>query len=785
MDKKSYIKLEFDKILNMLSESAVIEPNKKKALLLEPLEDINAIRTALDEVNDAQALIIKRGNPPIYSIRDIVAHIKRLNVNGMLHTNELLDVCRLLKTARLLKDYSSEDDELSNYFDDLIILRGLEEEISSKIMSEDEIADNASIKLYSIRKKINASNSKIKEILNKFVASPNYQKYLQENIVTMRGDRYVLPVKIEHKGDIPGIVHDTSASGSTVFIEPMAVVEANNALKELFNEEAKEIEKILYDLSSLCTLHSDEIYNNYKLICEIDFIFAKAKLSVIMKGTKPVVNERGFVNLKKARHPLIDKTKVVPIDIMLGGDYDSLIVTGPNTGGKTVSLKTVGLLCLMGLSGLMIPAADKSEIALFSDIFADIGDEQSISQSLSTFSSHMVNIVNILKNVKYNSLVLFDELGAGTDPVEGASLAIGIIEKLRETGVKVMATTHYSELKLYAISTKGVQNASCEFDVETLRPTYKILIGMPGKSNAFAISKRLGLSDEILDKAKEQLEEDSIKFEDVLSEIEKNRQLLKKEREQTEKFKKEAEELREKLISQKEKSEEKYSEIINKANIEAKEILDEAKEEAQTLIRELRELRKEDSQREFDRKTSKANERISQKIKQRSSQIVNTNNKSLKPVNPKTLLKGTSVKLIDHDQSATVIELPDKDGNLVVMAGILKIRTNVSNLCLDEQEIKREPTYASYKKQELKNKTMSTELDIRGTTVTEGVMEAEKYIDDAVMLKLEKISVIHGKGTGVLRAAIHTMLKKHPQVKSFRLGTFGEGETGVTIVELK
>lgn len=785
MDKKSYIKLEFDKILGMLSESAIIEPNKKKALLLEPMTDISEINTALNEVNDAQALIIKRGNPPIYSIKDVLAHIKRLNIGAMLHTNELLDIARLLKTVRLLKEYSSEDNELSSYFDDLIILRGVEEEISTKILSEDEIADNASIKLYSIRKKINGANAKIKEILNKLVASPTYQKYLQENIVTMRGDRYVLPVKIEHKGDIPGIVHDTSSSGSTVFIEPMAVVEANNALKELFIEEEKEIERILFDLTSLCSLHTEEIQNNYEIVCDLDFIFAKAKLSVMMKGTKPVVNERGFINLKKARHPLIDKTKVVPIDIILGNDYDSLIVTGPNTGGKTVSLKTVGLLCLMGLSGLMIPAADKSEISLFSDIFADIGDEQSISQSLSTFSSHMVNIVNILNNVKYNSLVLFDELGAGTDPVEGASLAIGIIEKLREMGVKVMATTHYSELKLYAISTKGVQNASCEFDVETLRPTYKILIGMPGKSNAFAISKRLGLSDEILDKAKEQLEEDSIKFEDVLSEIEKNRQMLKKEREQTLKFKNEAEELRAKLVAQKEKSEEKYSEIINKANLEAKEILTEAKEEAQALIKELRSLRKEESQREFDRKTSKANERISQKIKQRSSKIINTSASANKPVNPKELLKGTSVRLIDHDQPATVVELPDKDGNVVVMAGILKIKTNVSNLTLDEQEIKKETTYVSYKKQELKNKSMSTELDIRGTTVTDGVMEAEKYIDDAVMLRLEKISIIHGKGTGVLRAAIHQMLKKHPQVKSFRLGTFGEGETGVTIVELK
>lgn len=784
MDKKSYIKLEFDKIREKLSSLCVIEPNKNKALLLEPFSDTEDLNYSLNEVNDAVSLVIRRGNPPFYSIRDVIAHIKRLDISATLSTKELLDIGKLLKTVRLLKDYASEDRELYIYFDNLIVLRGLEEEISTKILGEDEIADNASIKLYAIRKKINATHNKIKEALNNIITSPTYQKYLQDPVVTMRGDRFCLPVKIEHKGDIKGIVHDTSSSGSTVFVEPMAVVEINNSLKEMFLEEEKEIERILFDLTSLCSLNREQILNNYNIVCDLDFIFAKAKLGVAMKGTRPLVNERGYINLKKARHPLIEQSKVVPIDVMLGGQFDSLIVTGPNTGGKTVSLKTVGLLTLMGISGLMIPAGDKSEIALFSDIFADIGDEQSIAQSLSTFSSHMVNIVNIINNVKYNSLVLFDELGAGTDPVEGASLAIGIIESLRQKGVKVMATTHYSELKLYALSTKGVMNASCEFDVETLRPTYKLIIGTPGKSNAFAISKRLGLPDEILEKSKEQLKDENIKFEDVLSEIEKTRHALKKERELANKFKFEAEELRQKLIEQKEKSEEKYAKIIEKANEEAREILSDAKEEAAELIKELRNLRKEESQREFDRKTTKANERISKKIKERT--VSTSNNKNgLKPVNPKALLKGTSVKLIDHDQSATVVELPDKDGNLVVMAGILKIRTHVSNVALDEAEIKKETTYTTFKKAELKNKTITTELDIRGTTVVDGVMDAEKYIDDAVMLKLEKISIIHGKGTGVLRAAIHGMLKKHPNVKAFRLGLFGEGEDGVTIVELK
>ena len=579
MDRKSYIKLEFDKIREKLSSLCVIDVNKKKALLLEPFSEIDDLNYALNEVNDAYSVIMKRGNPPFYNIKDVNSHIKRLDISATFNTRELLDIGKLLKTVRLLKDYASEDRELGIYFDSLIILRGLEEEINSKILSEDEIADNASIKLYSIRKKITATHNKIKEVLNKFIPSPNYQKFLQDPVVTMRGDRFVLPVKIEHKSDIPGIVHDTSSSGSTVFIEPMAVVEINNSLKEMFNEEEKEIEKILFDLTSMCSLNREQILNNYNTVCELDFIFAKAKMAVDLKSTRPIVNERGYINLKKARHPLIDKTKVVAIDVMLGGQFDSLIVTGPNTGGKTVSLKTVGLLTLMGLSGLLIPAADKSEISMFSDIFADIGDEQSIAQSLSTFSSHMVNIVNIINNVQYNSLVLFDELGAGTDPVEGASLAIGIIESLREKGVKVMATTHYSELKLYALSTKGVMNASCEFDVETLRPTYKLIIGTPGKSNAFAISKRLGLSDKILDKAKEQLNDENIKFEDVLSEIEKTRIALKKEREIANKFKMEAEELRQELINQKEKSEEKYAKIIDRANSEAREILEEARNE--------------------------------------------------------------------------------------------------------------------------------------------------------------------------------------------------------------
>ena len=446
MDKKSYIKLEFDKILNMLSDSSVIEPNKKRALLLEPMNNIEEINASLNDVNDAQTLIIKRGNPPIYAIKDVVAHIKRLDIGGMLHTNELLDIAKLLKTVRLLKEYSSEDNELSSYFDDLIILRGLEEEISSKILSEDEIADNASIKLYSIRKKIAAANNKIKEILNKFVISPTYQKYLQENIVTMRGDRYVLPVKIEHKGDIPGIVHDTSSSGSTVFIEPMAVVEANNEIKVLRADEKDEMERILAELSASVGEFSEIIKANYECAVELNVIFSKAQLAYKMKASVPQLNDKGIIELKNARHPLISPDKVVPVNITLGKEFDTLVITGPNTGGKTVAIKTIGLLSLMAMCGLMIPVSDESKISVFENVLADIGDEQSIEQSLSTFSSHMTNIIEIQEIADDKSLILIDELGAGTDPVEGAALAMAILEDLHLKGAKIGATTHYAEL---------------------------------------------------------------------------------------------------------------------------------------------------------------------------------------------------------------------------------------------------------------------------------------------------------------------------------------------------
>ena len=520
----------------------VLPTNQKRAEELLPFENVEEIQHALNETEQAQSLLLKRGEPPITKVDEINIHIQRLTVSGILSQKELLDIAKLLKAARLLREYAKEEPFLVSYFTQLIPLRNLETEITSKILSEDEVSDNASIKLYSIRKKIKSTNDKIKEILNSYLQK--YTKYLQDPIISMRGDRYVIPVKSEHKGEIPGIVHDSSASGQTLFVEPMAVVETNNALTGLYKEEAAEIERILYDLSNMAAISSHEILSNYEIICELDFLFGKARYGTQMKGIKPLVNKNGLVDLKKARHPLIEKEKVVPIDINLGKSFDTLIITGPNTGGKTVALKTVGLLCLMGMSGLLIPAFDKSEIACFRYICADIGDEQSISQSLSTFSSHMTNIVDILKAADPDSLVLFDELGAGTDPVEGASLAIAIIEHLRKRGTRVIATTHYSEIKMYAMSTKGVKNASCEFDVETLRPTYKLLIGIPGKSNAFAISYKLGLPQEILDSAKEQLHEDNIRFEDVIAQVEKTRKELQKERELANKYQQEAEQLR-------------------------------------------------------------------------------------------------------------------------------------------------------------------------------------------------------------------------------------------------
>ena len=785
MNKKSFKLLEFDKILRILAENTVVTSNVKKAEELEPFSDIIKVQNALDETFQAHSLILRRGNPPLLPLGDVLSHIKRLNISAILREKELLDIANLLKASRMMKDYALEDRELKDYFDSLIPLRNLEEEITSKILSEDEIADNASIKLYAIRKKIKSANEKIRELLNKFVTSPNYQKYLQEAIVTVRNDRFVLPVRIEYKGEIKGIVHDQSASGSTVFIEPMSVVEENNKLSQLASEERNEIERILYDITAMCALNSMELESNYNIIADLDFIFAKAQLALKMKATKPVVNNKGYINLRKARHPLIPADKVVPIDVYMGKDFDSLIITGPNTGGKTVTLKTIGLLCQMACSGLMIPALDKSDVAVYTDILADIGDEQSIAQSLSTFSSHMVNIVSILNEVQYGSLVLFDELGAGTDPVEGASLAIAIIESLRAKGVKVVATTHYSELKLYALSTKGVQNGGCEFDVETLKPTYRLLIGIPGKSNAFAISEKLGLGEDVLRLAKSQINDENIKFEDVLAEIEKTSVSLEKERALANKYKEEAEELKKQLIVEKEKSAQKNASIIEKANAEAKRILEEAKEDADSIIKELREIRKNENQKDFDRKTISAKEKLSKKIKDRQSKI-NEGKKSVSAkINPVDLLPGASVRLINHDMAATVLTKPDDKGNLTVTAGIMKINVNISELAIDTKEKQKEMSYVTVKKQELQNKKVTTELDIRGYTVTDGVLDAEKFIDDAVLLRMEKVSIIHGKGTGVLRSAIHSMLKNHRQVKSFRLGVFGEGETGVTIVELK
>lgn len=785
MYQKSLQTLEFDKICGQLKEHMVLPINQKRAEELLPFETMEEIQHALNETEQAQSLLLKRGEPPIAKVDEINLHIQRLMVSGILSQKELLDIAKLLKTARLLREYAKEDSFLPFYFSQLIPLRNLETEITSKILSEDEISDNASIKLYSIRKKIRSTNDKIKEILNSYLQK--YAKYLQDPIISMRGERYVLPVKAEHKGEIPGIVHDSSASGQTLFVEPMAVVETNNALTGLYKEEAGEIERILYDLSNMAAIHSQEILSNYEIICALDFLFGKARYGTQMKGIKPLVNQNGRVDLKKARHPLIEKEKVVPIDIHLGKSFDTLIITGPNTGGKTVALKTLGLLCLMGMSGLLIPAFDKSEIACFHNICADIGDEQSISQSLSTFSSHMTNIVDILKTADADSLVLFDELGAGTDPVEGASLAIAIIEHLRRRGTKVIATTHYSEIKMYAMSTKGVKNASCEFDVETLRPTYKLLIGIPGKSNAFAISFKLGLPQEILDTAKEQLHEDNIRFEDVIAQVEKTRKELQKERELAGKFQREAEELRRSLSAEEEKNRKKHQQILEKAHEQAKNILEEAKEQSDEMIRELRKLRNEQSQKEFDRSISKAREKLNLGIKRETKQLYETSKKvRTQKVNPAKLLPGTAVRLIDIDKEASVLTKPDSKGNLTVMAGIMKINVHLDNLeIIPALSDKKEITYVSQKKQELRNKTMKTELDLRGQTVIDGVLEAEKYLDDAAMLHLSPVSIIHGKGTGALRSAIHAMLKNNRQVKSFRLGTFGEGETGVTIVELK
>lgn len=788
--------LEFDKILEKMQDYTQSEAVKKRIMKLEPYEDMDSVRRAQKETTEAMSTLLKLGNIPVnLSVTDVRGSVKRGEQGGVLTPRELMDISRVLYVARRTKAYLQEvSDEctiLGEIEEKLLTAKALEDKINSAIISEEEIADDASSELSTIRRKMKQLNGKIKDTLNSMIHSSHYKKFLQDAIVTMRSDRYVIPVRAENKSDVPGIVHDTSATGQTLFIEPMGVVNANNEIRDLKAAEKREIEKILAELTVAVVENSHEIFVDYVAIADLDFIFSKGKLSIDMNATEPVLNTDGIVNLKRARHPLIDKDKVVANDISFGKETDTLVVTGPNTGGKTVTLKTVGLVSIMAASGLHVTAGEGSDVALFTKIYADIGDEQSIEQSLSTFSSHMVNIVKILKNVDNNTLALFDELGAGTDPTEGAALAIAILEHLRQKGVKTLATTHYSELKLFALTTDGVENASCEFDVKTLQPTYKLLIGVPGKSNAFAISRRLGLSEGIIDRANDILSDEDIRFEDVITDLETARVSAERDAQENERLKRELKDLRKQVEADREKLKKNKSRILEEAHREAKIIVMDAKSEANEIIRDLEKMRQKGIKSgNIDTKAQKARDTL----KKREDTLDEKMKRAAKPKErfvdpPKNLMPGESVKIIDLDQEAVVLKVPDKSGNVRVEAGIIKMDVHVTNLRRIENNEQKDALVKQYtptmKSFESKTKTATTEVDVRGQYPDEAWANVEKFLDDCYLAGISPVRIVHGKGTGVLKKHIRELLRKHRYVKSSRPGIFGEGEDGVTVVELK
>ncbi len=786
MDKKSFKTLEFDKILNRLAEFTQNEAVQKRIVHLEPTASLEEAREWQKETTEAVGIALRRGNPPGMKLFDVTPGLLRAERGGSMNMKELLQVASLCKTARAVKRYLEDDKSLeegviSGLLAALSPLKTVSDRIEDAIVSEDEMADGASPELYQIRRKMKSLAGKIRDTLQAMISSPKYQKALQDPIITMRGDRYVLPVRAEAKNEIKGIVHDASASGATIFVEPMAVVELTNSVAALEGEEKEEINRILAELSSFTVEYSNEIKINLSTLYELDFLFAKAKYSLSCNGVEPELNDEGIVNIQRGRHPLLDPKIVVPVDIYLGDEFDTLVITGPNTGGKTVSLKTLGLLSLMAASGLHITAGEHSKIAVFSNVFADIGDEQSIEQSLSTFSSHVVNLVSILKRLDADSLVLADELGAGTDPTEGAALAIAILDHIRNSGAKAAATTHYSELKMYALSTPRVENASCEFNVKTLSPTYRLLIGVPGKSNAFAISRRLGLSEEILQHAGELLHNDNIQMEDVLARLEKNRQKAEEQRRQAETASRDAKQLRSELKKDRAELDKQRVQIVQEARTEALRILESAKDESQKFIKELRAIQDNAALKEALKQAEDAKAALREKQERLSGKGQQTPKRTGKV--PKNLKIGDTVRIISLDQTATVLSLPDSSGTVQLEAGIMKIKAKLTDLQYERPVEKKKSTTSVSRTRSVSN--MKTEIDLRGQTLDEAIMEVDRFIDQALLANLQMITIIHGKGTGVLRKGINEFLKKHPMVTGFRAGGLGEGDTGVTIVTLK
>ena len=792
MNQKALKALEYYKIIEKLTDKASSSLGKELCRKLSPLTDISEIRHMQTQTRDALSRLFQKGSISFGSVKDVRGSLKRLEIGSALGIPEILSICGLLENTNRVKAYSRSElgentsDSLSGMFDSLEPLTPLTTEIRRCILSEDEISDDASPTLRQIRRSMKAANDRIHTQLNALV-NGSARNYLQDSVITMRDGRYCIPVKAEYKNQVPGMIHDQSSTGSTLFIEPMAIVKLNNDIRELELKEQKEIEVILAGLSEQIALDGESISLDFTLMVELDFIFARASLAMEMNASEPVFNEEGRIKLKKARHPLIDKKKVVPIDIRLGEDFDLLIVTGPNTGGKTVSLKTVGLLTLMGQSGLHIPAFDRSELAVFEEVYADIGDEQSIEQSLSTFSSHMTNIVSFLQKADARSLVLFDELGAGTDPTEGAALAISILSFLHEQGVRTMATTHYSELKVYALSTPGVENASCEFNVETLRPTYRLLIGVPGKSNAFAISSKLGLPDHIIERAKEQINEQDESFEDVLTSLENSRITIENEQQEVRQYKEEIQKLKKELEHKQEKLDAQKDRILRQANEDAHKILEEAKDYADQTMKLFHKFQK-------DHVDTAAVERERQNLRKRMSDtekhltMKTDTKKPKKELTAKDLRLGETVRVLSMNLKGTVSSRPDSKGYLFVQMGIIRSKVHISDLELVDEPVITAPSLqrtGAGKIRMSKSSSISQEINLLGKTVDEAIAELDKYLDDASLAHLKSVRIVHGKGTGALRKGIHNYLRRQKHVSSFRLGEFGEGDAGVTIADLK
>lgn len=791
MNQKVLKTLEFNKIIDLLTDKADSTPGKKLCKELIPSTDLNEIQKNQAETKDALSRLFKSGSTSFGNNSDLGFSIKSLQIGSTLSITELLKIASMLDNVSRIKTYGKKerddipDDSLTEYFEQLTPLTQIANEINRCILAEDEIADDASPKLKSIRRSMIQTGEKIHSQLNSMLTGA-YRNYLQDAVITMRDNRYCIPIKAEYKGQVNGMIHDQSATGSTYFIEPAAVVELNNKIRELELQEKEEIQIILATLSAMTGEHTEELEANQSIMTRLDFIFAKAELAMDMNATEPLFNNDHYINIRKGRHPLLDKKKVVPIDIHLGKEFDLLIITGPNTGGKTVSLKTVGLLTLMGQAGLHIPALDRSELSIFTEVYADIGDEQSIEQSLSTFSSHMKSIVHILNHADEDSLCLFDELGAGTDPTEGAALAISILNFLHDRGIRTMATTHYSELKIYALSTSFVENACCEFSVETLQPTYRLLIGIPGKSNAFAISSKLGLSDEIINAAKDQIGKEEKSFEDVIADLEQSRITIEKEQWEIAEYKERIRILQEQLEHKNEKIDQSKDRILREANEKAKEILQEAKEIADETIRDFNKVSAVSDIRELEKKR----QRVRDKIQEKNERLaINKKQKpSQKTLDPKTLKKGDTVKIISMGLKGTVSTLPDAKGALFVQCGIMRTQTNVKDLVLIDEVSITTPSMQRTNTGKIKMSksiSVSTEINLLGKTVDEALAELDKYLDDAYIAHLPSVRVVHGKGTGALRSAVHNHLKRLKYVKEYRLGEYGEGDAGVTIVTFK